>query len=80
MASPIPFGSTSSARAVFTTLTSSAARYESFLLATGPAVPGGGWSTDEDAAAVAAVAGAAGISVFGPPGMLPAEAEHAHAA
>lgn len=68
------------ARFVFTTFTPSAGRYESFLRATGPVAPGGAWSTDEDAATVAAVAAAAEISVFGPPGLLPPGVERARAA
>jgi hypothetical protein len=68
------------ARSVFTTFTRSAARYESFLRATGPVVPGGAWSTDEDAATVAAVAAAAEINLFGPPGRLPPGVERARAA
>ena len=67
-------------RAVFTTITHSASRYESFLLAAGPVAARGGWSTDEDAVAVRAVAIAARISVHGPPGMLPPAAGQARAA
>jgi hypothetical protein len=59
-------------RSVFTTFTPSASRYESFLHAAGPVAVGGGWSTDEDAVAVRAVAIAARISLQGPPGTLPA--------
>jgi Cupin domain len=68
------------ARVVFTTLTRSAARYESFLWATGPVAAGGTWSTKEDEATVTAVAAAAEISVFGPPGLLPPGSERARAA
>jgi quercetin dioxygenase-like cupin family protein len=68
------------ARAVFTTFTASAARYEGFLRATGPAAPGRRWSTEEDAATVRAVSTAAEIAVFGPPGMLPPDLHEPHAA
>jgi mannose-6-phosphate isomerase-like protein (cupin superfamily) len=68
------------ARSVFTTLTASASGYESFLRATGPVAPDGAWSTDEDAATVAALAAAADIDLFGPPGLLPPAGERAHAA
>lgn len=67
-------------RFVFTTLTRSASRYESFLRAAGPVAGGVEWSADEDAAIVAAVAAAARITVFGPPGTLPQAAETARAA
>jgi hypothetical protein len=67
------------ARIVFSTFAASAARYDDFLRATGPVTlgPSGSpvWAGVEDARAVAAVAAAAGISVYGPPGMLPAGAE-----
>jgi mannose-6-phosphate isomerase-like protein (cupin superfamily) len=59
------------AQAVFTTVTASPGSYESFLRATGPALPGGGWSGDDDEAVVAAVAAAARTAVHGPPGALP---------
>jgi len=48
-------------RFVFTTLTRSASRYESFLRAAGPVAGDAGWSADEDVAVVAAVAAAARI-------------------
>lgn len=68
-------------RAVFTTFPSSAARYEDFLRTAGPVrVDRAGapaWSTDEDAAAVAAIAAAADVTVLGPPGVLPTDAEAA---
>jgi len=67
-------------RFVFTTLTRSASRYEGFLRAAGPVAGDAGWSADEDAAVVAAVAAAARITVFGPPGMLPQAGETARAA
>ncbi len=67
-------------RLVFTTFARSAARYEDFLRAAGPVVAGTGWSADEDAATVAAVATAARITVFGPPGTLPADVKTARAA
>lgn len=67
-------------RSVFTTFTPSASRYESFLLAAGPVAAGGGWSTDEDAVAVRAVAIAARISLYGPPGMLPSGLDQTRAA
>jgi quercetin dioxygenase-like cupin family protein len=67
------------ARIVFTTYANSAGRYEDFLRATGPVTvgPSGSpvWAGAEDARAVGAVAAAAGVSVYGPPGMLPAGAE-----
>lgn len=67
------------ARAVFTTFTPSAGRYEDFLRAAGPVAfgPSGAaeWSRDEDAGAVAAIAAAAQVTVLGPPGWLPAGAE-----
>jgi Cupin domain len=69
-----------SARFVFTTFTRSAAPYESFLRASGPVAAGGTWSTDEDAATVAALAAAAEIRLLGPPGMLPPGVEHSYAA
>jgi hypothetical protein len=68
------------ARAVFTTFTASAAWYEGFLRATGPAAPDPKWSTEEDAATVRAVSAAAEIAVFGPPGMLPSDLHKPHAA
>lgn len=69
------------ARVVFTTHTSSPARYESFLLATGPVAPGAAWSSAEDEATVTAIAAAAEITVLGPPGALPPGLElSAHAA
>jgi quercetin dioxygenase-like cupin family protein len=67
-------------RFVFTTFTRSASRYESFLRAAGPVAGDAGWSTDEDAAIVGAVAAAARITVFGPPGMLPQAVETVRAA
>ncbi len=67
-------------RSVFTTFTSSASRYEHFLRATGPVSADRAWSTDEDAATVQAVAAAAEISVYGPPGTLPPGVEQAFAA
>jgi mannose-6-phosphate isomerase-like protein (cupin superfamily) len=63
----------SGTRVVFGTSTPSAGRYEDFLRAVGQ--PDSGWAQAEDAAAVAAVAGATGVTVLGPPGMLPADAE-----
>ena len=64
------------ARSVFATLTGSAGRYEDFLRATGPvALDSAGvpvWARSEDASAVGAVAAAAGVSLVGPPGALPA--------
>jgi Cupin domain len=69
-----------SARFVFTTFIRSAARYESFLRANGPVAAGGTWSTDQDAATVAALAAAAEIQLLGPPGMLPPGIERARAA
>ena len=69
------------ARAVFTTLTRSAARYESFLRAIGPVAPGAAWASAEDEATVTAIAGAAQTTVLGRPGALPPGLEHsAHAA
>jgi quercetin dioxygenase-like cupin family protein len=69
------------ARIVFTTFSGSAGRYEDFLRATGPvtAGPSGSavWAGVEDARTVGAVAAAANVSVYGPPGMLPAAAETA---
>lgn len=62
----------SGARAVFSTSTPSASSYEDFLRAVGR--PASGWAQAEDAAAVAAVAGAAAVAVLGHPGMLPADA------
>ena len=70
----------SHARAVFTTFTASAGRYESFLRAAGPVASDGTWSTEDDAATVTAVAAAAGVSVLGPPGMLPPGLEQARVA
>lgn len=67
-------------RCVFTTLTWPASRYESFLRAVGPVAGDAGWSADDDAAIVVAVAAAARITVFGPPGTLPQAAETARAA
>jgi quercetin dioxygenase-like cupin family protein len=64
------------ARAIFATLTGSAGRYEDFLRATGPvALDSAGapiWARSEDASATGAVAAAAGVSLVGPPGALPA--------
>jgi mannose-6-phosphate isomerase-like protein (cupin superfamily) len=69
------------ARMVFTTFAGSAGRYEDFLRATGPVTlgPSGSavWAGVEDARTVGAVAAAANVSVYGPPGMLPAGAETA---
>ena len=69
------------ARVVFSTFAASASRYDEFLRATGPVTlgPSGSpvWAGVEDARAVGAVAAAAGVSVYGPPGMLPAGAEPA---
>ena len=62
----------SGTRVVFGTSTPSASRYVDFLRAVGR--PASGWAQAEDAAAVTAVAGAAGVTVLGPPGMLPADA------
>jgi len=71
----------SPARSLFTTVTPSAGRYEDFLRATGPVTvgPSGAavWAGSEDARAVGAVATAASISVYGPPGLLPTGAETA---
>jgi hypothetical protein len=68
----------SRARMVFSTFAASAGRYEDFLRATGPVIvgPSGAavWA-GEDARAVGAVAAAAGISVHGPPGLMPTDAE-----
>ena len=64
----------------FTTFTASAARYEGFLRATGPAAEDRAWSTAEDAATVHAVAAAAEIAVLGPPGMLPSDLRGPHTA
>jgi hypothetical protein len=63
----------SGTRVVFGTSTPSASRYEDFLRAVGR--PVSGWAQAEDAAAVTGVAGAAGVTVLGPPGMLPADVE-----
>jgi quercetin dioxygenase-like cupin family protein len=67
---------TTRARAVFTTFTRSASRYEDFLRAAGPvALDASGapaWARDEDVGPVAALAAAADATVLGPPGMLPA--------
>ena len=70
----------SRARALFTTFASSSGRYEAFLRAAGPvevdragAPPA--WSSDDDAAVVGAIAAAAGVTLFGPPGALPDDAE-----
>ena len=69
------------ARAVFTTFTRSAARYESFLRAIGPVAPGAAWASAEDEATVTAIAAAAQTTVLGPPGTLPPGLEHgAHVA
>lgn len=69
----------SQVRMVFSTFAASAARYEDFLRATGPVTvgPSGAavWAGSEDARAVGAVAAAAGISVHGPPGLTPTDAE-----
>jgi mannose-6-phosphate isomerase-like protein (cupin superfamily) len=71
----------SGARIVFSTFAASASRYDGFLRATGPVTvgPSGSavWAGVEDARAVVAVAAAANVSVYGPPGMLPARAETA---
>ena len=68
-------------RAAFTTFASSAGRYEDFLRAAGPVTvdPAGAaaWSGEADAAAVAAIAAAADVTLLGPPGLLPADAENA---
>ncbi|MGH3042252.1 MAG: cupin domain-containing protein [Gaiellaceae bacterium] len=66
------------ARSVFTTFARSAGRYEDFLRAAGP-LPAGApaWAGDDDAAAVTAVAAAAGVAVLGPPGLLPVEVDPA---
>jgi Cupin domain len=61
-------------RAVFSTSTPSASRYEHFLRAVGPP-SARGWAQPEDAAAVASIAGAAGVTLLGPPGTLPDAAE-----
>jgi Cupin domain len=68
------------ARSVFSTLTPSAGWYESFLRAVGPVAPDGTWSTAEDAATVTALAAAAEVSLYGPPGMLPPAIQQARAA
>jgi mannose-6-phosphate isomerase-like protein (cupin superfamily) len=73
------------ARAVFATFTASAGRYEDFLRATGPVCigPSGSpvWAGVEDARGVGAVAAAANVTVYGPPGLLPVDAQiAAHAA
>jgi 2-methylisocitrate lyase-like PEP mutase family enzyme len=68
------------ARSVFSTLTLSAGRYESFLRAVGPVAADGTWSTPEDAATVTALATAAEVSLYGPPGMLPPAIQQARAA
>ena len=69
------------ARIVFTTFAGSAARYDDFLRATGPVTlgPSGAtvWAGVEDARTVGAVAAAANVSIYGPPGLLPAGAETA---
>jgi quercetin dioxygenase-like cupin family protein len=69
------------ARIVFTTFAGSAGRYEDFLRATGPVTlgPSGSavWAGIEDVRSVGAVAAAANVSVYGPPGMLPEGAETA---
>ena len=66
------------ARIVFTTFAGSAGCYEDFLRATGPVTvgPSGSavWAGVEDARAVGAVAAAASVRVYGPPGLLPAGA------
>ncbi|HXV33557.1 MAG TPA: cupin domain-containing protein [Gaiellaceae bacterium] len=66
------------ARAVFTTFTASAGRYEDFLRATGPVSvgPSGSpvWATAEDARGVGAAAAAANVTVYGPPGLLAVDA------
>lgn len=49
----------------------SAASYEDFLRAAGRPTADRAWATEEDASGVTAVAGAAGITVLGPPGRLP---------
>ena len=63
----------SDTRVVFGTSTPSASRYQDFLRAVGQ--PASGWAQVEDEAAVTAVAGAAGVTVLGHPGTLPADAE-----
>ena len=63
----------SDTRVVFGTSTPSASRYQDFLRAVGQ--PASRWAQVEDAAAVTAIACAAGVTVLGPPGMLPADAE-----
>jgi mannose-6-phosphate isomerase-like protein (cupin superfamily) len=63
----------SRARAVFATSAPSASRYEDFLRAVGPPSTRG-WSQPEDGAAVASIAGAADVTLIGPPGMLPGTA------
>jgi quercetin dioxygenase-like cupin family protein len=65
------------ARSVFTTFARSAGRYEDFLRAAGPLPAGAPAWSDEDAAAVGAVAAAADVTVFGPPGVLPTDARTA---
>ena len=69
----------SGTRAAFTTLTHSAGSYEAFLRASGPVAHDSSgspaWATDEDEAAVRAIAHAANVVVIGPPGMLSADAE-----
>jgi hypothetical protein len=63
----------SRSRAVFATSTTSAGRYEHFLRAVGP--PSAlGWAQPEDGAVVASIAGGAGVTLIGPPGMLPGAA------
>ena len=71
----------SQVRLVFTTFARSAGRYEDFLRATGPVTLGQSgsavWAGGEDARTAGAVAAAANVSVYGPPGMLPTGAETA---
>ena len=71
----------SGARIAFSTFAASAGRYDDFLRATGPVTvgPSGSpvWAGVEDARTVGAVAAAANVSEYGPPGMLPAGAEPA---
>ena len=63
-------------RVVFTMFARSTGRYEDFLRAVGPVAvdPSGAptWSRDDDAGTVTAIAAAAGVTVLGPPGMVPA--------
>jgi Cupin domain len=64
----------SRSRAVFGTSATSASRYEHFLRAVGPP-SARGWAQPEDFAVVASIAGAAGVTLLGPPGMLPGVAD-----